>query len=195
MNSGYDSKDEIRTLLEKGKDLSKVNCIPPIAEDGEDALKEPQNVAVYCRVSTDGIGQTLSFELQKKYYIKYVQNHENWRLVGLYSDEGISATTVKNRIGLQMMIRDAKEGKIDLIVIKSISRFCRNLGDSIRIINELKALPKPVGIFFETENMNTLDSGMDLIIKVLSMVAEEESKKKSEAITASVRQRYEEGFF
>ena len=195
MNASYGSKDEIREMFEKGRDLSKVNCIPPKDCSASENMGHPKRVAVYCRVSTDGIGQTVSFEIQKKYYIKYVRSQPNWKLVGLYSDEGISATTTKNRVGLQMMVRDAKAGKIDLIVIKSISRFCRNLEDSIRIINELKALPRPVGIFFETERISTLDPSMDLIIKVLSMVAEEESKKKSEAIIGSLRARYCEGFF
>lgn len=191
---GYTSKEEIKEKYRVGNDLSKVNTIPARSIE-EKVNSENLRVAVYCRVSTDGIEQTTSFELQKKYYIKYVRKHPGWRLCGLYSDEGISATTIKNRIGIQMMLKDAVDGKIDLIVIKSISRFCRNLGDSMHIIKELKNLPKPVGIFFETENMSTLDPAMDLIIKVLSMVAEEESKKKSEAITAACRQRYSEGFF
>ena len=195
MSTGYNSKSEIRDMFEKGKDMSKINCIlPKESTDGIDN-NGIKRVAVYCRVSTDGIGQTVSFEIQKKYYIKYVRSNPGWKLCGVYSDEGISATTTKNRIGLQMLINDAKAGKIDLIVIKSISRFCRNLEDSIRIINELKALPKPVGIYFETERISTLDPSMDLIIKVLSMVAEEESKKKSEAIIGSLRARYSEGFF
>ena len=195
MSTGYNSKSDIRDMFEKGKDMSKINCIlPKESTDGIDN-NGIKRVAVYCRVSTDGIGQTVSFEIQKKYYIKYVRSNPGWKLCGVYSDEGISATTTKNRIGLQMLINDAKAGKIDLIVIKSISRFCRNLEDSIRIINELKALPKPVGIYFETERISTLDPSMDLIIKVLSMVAEEESKKKSEAIIGSLRARYSEGFF
>ena len=192
---GYASKEEIRELYRKGNDLTKVNAIPADNHVEKLSEKNPKRVAVYCRVSTDGISQVTSFELQKKYYLKYVKRHFGWTLVGLYSDEGISATTIKNRIGLQLMLKDAIAGKIDIIVIKSISRFCRNLGDSIQIIKELKNLPRPVEIFFETENMSTLDPAMDLIIKVLSMVAEEESKKKSEAITAACRQRYEEGFF
>lgn len=191
----YISKEEIREKYRKGNDLTKINAIP-IKEQADNAGNdELKRVAVYCRVSTDGLSQVTSFELQKKYYIKYVRKHFGWKLVGVYSDEGISATSIKNRIGLQMMIRDAIEGKIDLIVIKSISRFCRNLEDSINIIKKLKSLPRPVGIFFETENMNTLDPAMDLIIKVLSIFAEGESKKKSEAITAACRQKYAEGFF
>lgn len=195
MNNGYSSKEEIRELVQRGRDMTKVHVILPQGDYPDSDSDKITDVAVYCRVSTDGIGQTLSFELQKKFYIKYVQDRPNWRLIGLYSDEGISATTVKNRIGLQMMIEDAKAARFKLIVIKSISRFCRNLADSIRIIKELKALPEPVGIFFETEGINTLDPATDLIIKILSILAEEESKKKSEAITASVRQRYGEGLF
>jgi DNA invertase Pin-like site-specific DNA recombinase len=195
MNSYYNSKDEIREMYKRGRDLTKVNRIPPIDTSVTDDPGRPKRVAVYCRVSTDGIGQTVSFEIQKKYYIKYVRSQPNWKLVGLYSDEGISATTTKNRVGLQMLIQDAKIGKIDLIVIKSISRFCRNLEDSIRIINELKALPRPVGIFFETERISTLDPSMDMLTKVFSMIAEGESRKKSEAIIGSLRARYSEGFF
>ena len=117
MNSYYNSKDEIREMYKRGRDLTKVNCRPPLDTSSGDESGRPKRVAVYCRVSTDGIGQTVSFEIQKKYYIKYVRSQPNWKLVGLYSDEGISATTTKNRVGLQMLIRDAKTGKIDLIVI------------------------------------------------------------------------------
>ncbi len=195
MGTGYSSKAEIREMFEAGRDLSKVNRIPPKENTHDESCASPKRVGVYCRVSTDGISQTVSFELQKKYYIKYVKNHEGWILKCLYSDEGISATSIKRRDGLLRMIDDAKAGVIDLVVVKNISRLSRNLKDSLRIISELKALTKPVGIYFESEHLNTLDPAMELIIRVLSILAEEESKKKSEAITASVRQRFEEGYY
>ena len=195
MGSGYASKDEIREMFGKDRDMSKVNRIAPLEQSFDEDGGPPKKVGVYCRVSTDGISQTVSFELQKKYYIKYVKNHAGWILKCLYSDEGISATSVKRRDGLLRMMEDARAGIIDLVVVKNISRLSRNLKDSLRIISELKSLPKPVGIYFESEHLNTLDPAMELIIRVLSILAEEESKKKSEAITASVRQRFEEGYY
>lgn len=191
----YLSKEEIREKYRIGNDLSKIHSIPPEINEEEIDNANPKRVAVYCRVSTDGISQTTSFELQKKFYLKYVKDHPGWKLVGMYSDEGISATSIKNRIGLQMLIKDACDGKIDLIVIKSISRFCRNLRDCITILKLFKNLKKPVEIYFETERISTLDPAMDLVIVILSVVAEEESKKKSEAITSAYRQKYSEGFF
>ena len=194
MSNNIETKEEAGNRIWQNKDLSKVRKIEP-DEDIYDGQKAQKRVGVYCRVSTDHASQATSFELQKKYYVKYVSRNPDWKLVCLYSDEGISATSIKNRKGLQRMIQDAFDGKIDLIVVKSISRFCRNLGDSIRIIHELKALTPPVGIFFETEGINSLDSTSDMIIKMLSMIAEDESKIKSETITASYRQRFGEGLF
>lgn len=195
MDKRYADKEEIRERFRVGNDLKKISVIPAYTETQNAESKTEKNVVVYCRVSTDGITQTTSFELQKKYYIKYVKEHEGWRLKALYSDEGISATSVNHRKGLIQMISDAKEGKIDIIITKSISRFSRNLLDSVHIVEELRSLPKPVSIYFETEGMDSLDPRMDFILKVLALVAEEESRKKSEAITSSYRQRFEEGFF
>ncbi|MBO4375014.1 MAG: recombinase family protein [Lachnospiraceae bacterium] len=146
-------------------------------------------------MSTDGISQTQSFETQKSFYINYVKNHPGWNLIGLYSDEGLSATTIKGRRGLQMMLQDAEAGKIDMIVTKSVSRFSRNSNDFRFMIKKLKSLSPPVEIYFETETLSTFDPAMDLAISMLAIFAEQESVKKSEAITSAQRMRYDEGFF
>ena len=191
----YETKEEVKRRVWNGKDKSKIKKILPIEKPKVDFKDRKLRVAVYCRVSTDSVSQAVSFNLQKKYYINYVRSNPNWKLVALYSDEGKSATTTKKRVGLQMMEEDARAGKFDLIITKSISRLCRNLGDSVRITRELRKLDKPVAIYFETEKMDTFNPTMRLIIDVLAIVAEEESQKKSEAITASYRQRYEDGSF
>lgn len=191
----HESKHDVEKRILSEADMNKVHVIKPLIEKDLPKAMQQRRVAVYCRVSTDSISQAVSFNLQKKYYIKYVKDNINWKLIGLYSDEGRSATTTKNRPGLQMMLRDAAEGKFDLIITKSISRLSRNLGDSIQIIKDMKKITPPVCIFFETEGIDTFDPNMDLIIKVLAMVAEQESKKKSESIIASYRQRYGSGIF
>ena len=195
MGYQFESKKDVEQRILKDANMKKVHLIRPIESPIIPAMMQEKRVAVYCRVSTDSVSQAVSFNLQKKYYIKYVRNNPNWKLIGLYSDEGRSATTTKNRPGLQMMLGDASAGKFDLIVTKSISRLSRNLGDSIQIIRDMKKITPPVCIFFETEGIDTFDPNMDLIIKVLAMVAEQESKKKSEAIIASYRQRYGSGLF
>ena len=128
-------------------------------------------VAPYCRVSTMSEQQAESYELQRQYYDEYINKHPEWTLVRIYADEGISATSTKKRKDFNAMIDDCRAGKIDLIVTKSISRFARNVVDCIEIARELKALPKPVGIYFQTENINTLTQNGELLLTVLAAFA------------------------
>ena len=122
-----EKKRKIQRRYRPQIDPDKVIHIPGknIKEDFYDE-NVPKRVAVYVRVSTDNIRQTTSFELQKNYYEEYVLRHNNWTLVHIYADEGISGTTLKHRDGLLEMISDCKAGKIDLIITKSVSRFSRN---------------------------------------------------------------------
>ncbi len=189
------TKDEVRARYSKERDMSKVKVIPARHEASPYSTSTRKRVVVYCRVSTDGISQTSSFELQKHYYLKFVRKRPDWKLVALYSDEGISATSTKNREGLLRMIEDAKAGRFDIIVVKNLSRFSRNLMDCMEIIYELRSLPHPVGILFESENMYTLDKNVDFTLQVLSLVAQEESHKKSEAMNSSVSMRFSSGQF
>ena len=190
---GMTEKERIIAQYGKKCDMSKIVVIPAKPAPGLFDVERRKRVVVYCRVSTDGISQTSSFELQKNHYLKYVRQKPEWKLVGLYSDEGITATTTRKRIGLLTMLDDARAGKFDIIVVKNLSRLSRNLMDCMEIIYMLRNLPHPVGILFETENMFTLDKNIDFTLQILSLVAQEESHKKSEAMGASYQQRYGNG--
>lgn len=190
---GLTAKERVIAQYSQKRDMSKVTIIPARPAPSLFDVNRRQRVVVYCRVSTDGLSQTSSFELQKNHYLKYVRQKPEWKLVGLYSDEGITATSTKKRIGLLTMLEDAKLGKFDIIVVKNLSRLSRNLMDCMEIIYMLRKLPHPVGILFETENMFTLDKNIDFTLQVLSLVAQEESHKKSEAMDASYQQRNANG--
>lgn len=113
-------------------------------------------MAAYCRVSTDQLEQLSSYEAQVNYYTNYIENHPDYNVAGIYADEGILATNTKKRDQFNKMIKDCKARKIDMIITKSISRFARNTLDCLNYVRELKELG--VGIIFEKENINTLDS-------------------------------------
>lgn len=150
-------------------------------------------VAPYCRVSTLSEMQAESYELQKQYYTEYIAKHPNWEFVEMYADEGISATSVKNRKDFNRMIKDCKEGRIDLIITKSVSRFARNVVDCINYARMLKGLPSPVGVYFETENINTLTQNGELLLTVLAAFAQDESVTKSINVAWGIRQRFSKG--
>lgn len=152
-------------------------------------------VCAYCRVSTDNIEQTSSFELQKVYYEEYIAKHENWKLVDIFADEGISGTSLNKRVGFKKMIQACKEGRIDLIVTKSVSRFSRNVVDCIDTIRKLKTLNPPVRVFFESEGIDTGDSSSDVMLNILAIFAQEESHTKSEIMQWSVDNRFARGNF
>ena len=124
-------------------------------------------VAAYCRVSTDQEDQLHSFEAQVDYYTKYINDHENYEMAGIYADEGISGTNTKKREQFKRMIADCGKGKIDLVITKSISRFARNTQDCLMYSRKLKNLG--IGIIFEKENINTLDSTGELLFTILRM--------------------------
>ena len=117
-------------------------------------------MAAYCRVSTAQDEQLLSYENQLRYYKDYIENNPKYEFAGIYADEGISATGTKNRDDFKRMISDCRLGRIDRIITKSISRFARNTLDCLNYVRELKALG--IGIFFEKENIDTLDSKGDV---------------------------------
>ena len=124
-----------------------------------------RRVAAYARVSTDSDEQLTSYEAQVDYYTKFIQSREDWEFVTVYTDEGISAVTTKKRDGFNQMVADALEGDIDLIVTKSVSRFARNTVDSLTTVRKLKE--KGVEVWFEKENIYTLDSKGELLITIM----------------------------
>ena len=117
--------------------------------------KLKRRVAGYARVSTDSDEQFTSYEAQVDYYTQFIKNNPEWEFVEVYTDEGISGVMTKNREGFNRMIRDALDGKIDLIVTKSVSRFARNTVDTLTTVRKLK--DASVEVFFQKENIYTLN--------------------------------------
>ena len=174
--------------------MPKVTVIPPsINRTTRQDISAPtrRKVAAYARVSTDFEEQLTSYEAQISYYTNYIQRNPDWEFVKIYTDEGISATSTKHREGFNSMITDALDGKIDLIITKSVSRFARNTVDSLTTIRKLKEYH--VECFFEKENIWTFDSKGELLITIMSSLAQEESRSISENVTWGQRKRFADG--
>ncbi|WP_235814640.1 recombinase family protein [Propionispora sp. 2/2-37] len=150
-----------------------------------------KRVAAYCRVSTDQEEQLSSYEAQVNYYTNYIEKHPDYEFAGIYADEGISGTTTKKREQFNRMIEDCKAGKIDMIITKSISRFARNTLDCLNYVRQLKDLG--IGVTFEKENIFTLDSKGEVLLSILSSLAQDESRSISENSTWGIRRRFEQG--
>lgn len=189
-----DQKNKIRERY-KGVSLDELDVIPALPQEDIFAVENEQRVAVYARVSTDDPRQTSSYELQKNHYHDVISKSPNWKLVQIYADEGISGTSLQHRDQFKLMIEDCKQGKIDLIVTKSVSRFARNVVDCIGYVRELLALPHPVGVFFETERLNTFDPKNEMVLSFMATLAQEESHTKSEIMNASIEMRFRRGIF
>lgn len=150
-----------------------------------------KRVAAYCRVSTDKTDQANSLESQQKYFEQFIKNNSNWELYNIYVDDGISGTNTKKRVAFNKMIEDAKIHKFDLIVTKEISRFARNILDSIGYTRELKELG--IGVVFLNDNINTLENDAEMRLAFLSTMAQEESRKTSERVKWGLRRKMENG--
>lgn len=150
-----------------------------------------RRVAGYARVSTEQEEQQTSYAAQVDYYTKYIKKHGEWEFVKVYTDEGISATNTKHRDGFNQMIKDALDGKIDLIITKSVSRFARNTVDSLSTIRKLKE--HNVECYFEKEQIWTFDGKGELLITIMSSLAQEESRSISENVTWGHRKRMADG--
>lgn len=153
--------------------------------------KTKRRVAGYARVSTDSDEQLTSYEAQVDYYTRYIRSNPDWEFAEVYTDEGISALNTRHREGFNRMIADALEGKIDLIVTKSVSRFARNTVDSLTTIRKLK--DHGVEVFFEKENIWTFDGKGELLLTIMSSLAQEESRSISDNITWGQRKRFADG--
>jgi len=150
-------------------------------------------VCAYVRVSTDSPDQLDSFQAQKKHYQSLIQANPSWTFVGIYSDEGISGTKTDRRFGLKEMMADARSGKIDLILTKSLSRFARNTVDTLTLIRELTKL----GVFvrFEKENIDTSSLESELILSIVASLAEDESRSTSQNIKWSIEKKFKNGTY
>ena len=148
-------------------------------------------VASYCRVSTDKDDQANSFEAQKHYFREYIESHPDWELYEIYADEGITGTSTKKRAEFNRMICDAKMGKFKLLITKEVSRFSRNILDTIRYTRELKS--HGVGVIFMNDGINTLEPDAELRLSIMGSIAQEESRKTSSRVVWGQTRQMERG--
>lgn len=148
-------------------------------------------VAAYCRVSTDHEDQLNSFEAQQRYFREYIERQPDWELYDVYADEGITGTSTKKRVQFNRMISDAYEGKFRLILTKEVSRFSRNVVDTITYTRELKTIG--VGVLFLTENIDTLDPKSEMLLSFMATLAQEESRKTGTRVVWGQQRQMERG--
>jgi len=175
--------------------MPKVTVIPatktfqPITAN--DVSFKKRKVAAYARVSTDSEEQETSYEAQIKYYTDYIKSRADWEFVKMYSDKAVTGTSTKRRKGFLEMVNDALAGKIDLIITKSVSRFSRNTVDSLVTIRKLKE--KGIEVYFEKENIYTLDSKGEVLLTIMSSLAQDESRSISDNVTWGKRKASADG--
>ena len=171
----------------------KVRKIEPIHQKVMLELQPKKRVCAYARVSTDSIEQQDSFHYQVDYYKNYISNRDDWEYAGIYADEAISGTQVKKREEFLRMMKDCEDGKIDMIITKSVTRFARNTVDSIKAIRKLKLLG--IGVYFEKEHINTLSEKSEQMLTILSSIAQTESENISANTKWGFRKQFQDGSF
>lgn len=180
----------MQTVTAKKKSISMIPSKPEYDRSIKPQFKALR-VAAYCRVSTTLEQQETSYEAQVSYYTEKIKSNPNWKLAGIYADDGKSATNTKKREDFNAMIEDCMAGKIDMVITKSVSRFARNTVDSLQNIRKLKE--KNIAVFFEKEGVNTLEGTGELLITILSSQAQEESRNLSENTRWGLVRRFENG--
>lgn len=168
-----------------------IEALNPFTVSSDNIVAKKLNVCAYARVSTEEEDQQNSYDNQISEYQKRITENPEWNFAGLYADKGISGTQIKRRESFKQMLLDARNGKIDLILTKSISRFGRNTIEILQTVRELRELN--IAVFFEKENIYSNDSKLDFILTIMSSVAQEESRNISENIRWSVKKRFKEG--
>ena len=148
-------------------------------------------VAPYCRVSTDLDEQQNSFDAQCQYYTELINNNPEWQMVKIFADEGVTGTQVKHRTEFLKMMRYARQGKIDMILAKSVSRFARNTVESLNAIRELTSLG--VSVYFEKENLDTMTQQDEVMLTIFSCLAQAESESISRNVSWGIRRSFEQG--
>jgi len=170
----------------------KVSVIPAhTARKGAPQGKPRLRVCAYCRVSTGHEEQQSSYDAQISHYREYIQRHAGWRFAGVYADAGATGTSTRQRAEFMRMIDDCTAGKIDMVITKSISRFARNTVDCLTYIRRLKAQGIPV--YFEKENINTMDAAGEFVVTLLGSLAQEESRSISTNIKWAIERQFEGG--
>jgi len=166
--------------------------ITKIAENTTDFTERPKlRVAAYCRVSTDSDDQLVSLDTQIKHYDSYIKSNPEWEFAGLYYDEGITGTKKEKRLELLRMITDCENKKIDFIVTKSISRFARNTTDCLELVRKLLGLG--IFIYFEKENIDSMDSKGEIMLTIMASLAQQESQSLSQNVKLGLQYRYQQG--
>ena len=185
-----------KTLFGTPEQKGNVTIYPAVpAEQLRIARIGKTKVAAYVRVSTDSAQQESSLDLQKEHYENHIKNNPEYEFVGIYEDDGVSATSVERRKGFLKMIEDCEAGKIDLILTKSVTRFTRNIGDLLSYVNLLNSLNPQVEVRFESEKISTIEKTGEMILASFGMLAQWESQSKSESITWAIDNRNAKGDF
>ena len=153
--------------------------------------KPKLRVAAYCRVSTDSDEQATSYEAQIEHYTSYINGNPDWELAGIFADDGISGTNTKKRDEFNRMIEECMAGNIDMVITKSISRFARNTLDCLKFIRQLK--DKNIPVFFEKENINSMDSKGEVMLTIMASLAQQESQSLSQNVKMGLQYRYQQG--
>ena len=169
----------------------RIVMIPAKAPEEIKKATKCLKVAAYCRVSTDDKEQKTSYEAQIQYYTNKINKNPDWQMAGIFADEGITGTQAKKRPQFLKMIRLCRQGKIDVILTKSLSRFARNTVDSLNYIRELKMLG--IAVISEKENINTLTAESEMLITIMSCFAQAESESISKNVSWGVRQSFKSG--
>ncbi|MDE7194167.1 MAG: recombinase family protein [Oscillospiraceae bacterium] len=169
----------------------RIVVIPAKSREEIQQAERRLRVAAYCRVSTDQEEQESSYEAQIGYYTEKIKNNAEWTLAGIFADEGITGTQAKKRPEFLKMIRLCRQGKIDMILTKSLSRFARNTVDSLKYIRDLKALG--IAVVFEKENINTLETDTEMMLTIMSCFAQAESESISKNVSWGIRQSFKNG--
>lgn len=171
-----------------------ITVIPARRRVGNTVNREEKpklKVAAYCRVSTDSDEQATSYDVQVEHYTNLIKKNDDWEFAGIFADDGISGTNTKKREEFNRMIEECMAGNIDMVITKSISRFARNTLDCLKYIRQLKE--KNIPVFFEKENINTMDSKGEVLITIMASLAQQESESLSKNVKLGLQFRYQNG--
>lgn len=180
-------------MADKQEKVKKITKINPVKTQVMMQLQPQKRVCAYCRVSTDSREQHNSYTAQTDYYERMINKRSDWQFVGIYADEARSGMKLQRRDDFLRMMKDCEMGKIDLIITKSVTRFARNTVDSIEAIRKLKLLG--IAVFFEKENINTLSENSEMLLTILSSLAQGEAESTSTNNKWSIVKRFKKGTF
>ena len=178
-------------VINKNANVTVIPARYHAARQEKDEDKPKLRVAAYCRVSTDSKEQATSYEAQIEHYTEYIQKNPEWELAGIFADEGLSGTDTRKRGEFNRMIEECMAGKINMVITKSISRFARNTLDCLKYIRQLK--DRNIPVFFEKENINTMDSKGEVLLTIMASLAQQESQSLSQNVKLGLQYRYQQG--